>query len=788
MMQMQFPWNAAPTLCPDFHWQSAVLGGAQFVQRNFLLSPNIGFSRAWMNHDTYAFPHLHPHSQMRGNQYQNDVLAPEILSVQKVGSIWEPQGSPCIASPRLQDWSAAHYNQFHEFIKTRMQFAWKPEYLQVLHEIGIVSWMEVFRADLQDARLARLPALQVALKKVASEFELQYTKLPMRSLTMPGIQSDLMDMLRHHMPGSCRELYLSSLVNLGILSCSDAVRAAANGDFAPFSKSGVPQRMRRQLDKLAASFSATGILCLTRGLLKSANLPRANEQGNVFKMQQDAVRVHSTWTIEGLNQAPDVLSVFYELIGSVKQHMTHPWTDEDSQELWDMGIVSPVDLSFIFEHGFLDTFLILRSPLQAALKQVAKDTQDITAPVLIPCMDLALIDLLETHMQQTLCRFMRSSLANLGILTCADAAVAVSEGKCGDLSLSGIPMDLRRPLCHVAALENSRRTLQTASTIDNSRVDWVQGVNLKALVGTGRMADEFVDPMPHLSRDMGVSSNRTDVTETHLHLPHTIATDSRTSQHTAVFRRAGAVASMSGGTSKIQRRQESMTYPSTRRSTRHTIYVPESSVEHQYDGQAQKNTRQRKISKDSLLTLPSVILKKSNIPNSGLGLFAVHDIEANKLISEYGGEVISVAEGARRRIKGDGTHVRSMGMHSVGKSSWLLDASVTDDFPTEYYVKHHMMGGFVNGSKIGSENAVYFTSNVVCLGYTHPYSPREAGVGGHKRKRTELTDPLCHPYRTYIKSSKLIKAGEEILTNYGTTYWNFHDELQGQGGKPHFEE
>jgi hypothetical protein len=57
---------------------------------------------------------------------------------------------------------------------------------------------------------------------------------------------------------------------------------------------------------------------------------------------------------------------------------------------------------------------------------------------------------------------------------------------------------------------------------------------------------------------------------------------------------------------------------------------------------------------------------------------------------------------------------------------------------------------------------------------------QETGVHEHKRKRAEYTNPLCHPYRCYIKSSKLIKAGEEILTNYGATYWNFDDELHAE--------
>ena len=146
--------------------------------------------------------------------------------------------------------------------------------------------------------------------------------------------------------------------------------------------------------------------------------------------------------------------------------MQHPLTDEDSQDLWDMGILLPIELLFVYDNAYLDTFLILRSPLQAALKRVAKKIQGITAPVMMPCMEPKLINILEKHMRQPLCRFMRSSLVNLGILTCADAAIVASEGKCGALSLSGTLIDLRRPICHVAALQNARRKMETASKID----------------------------------------------------------------------------------------------------------------------------------------------------------------------------------------------------------------------------------------------------------------------------------------------------------------------------------
>jgi len=116
---------------------------------------------------------------------------------------------------------------------------------------------------------------------------------------------------------------------------------------------------------------------------------------------------------------------------------------------------------------------------------------------------------------------MRSSLVNLGFLTCADAAIAASEGKCGALRLSGIPMDLRKPICHVAALQNARRKTQTASKMNICHVDSAQKVNQETFVETSGMADQSDNPIQPSSYVMGVSSNQTDVTETHLHSLHT---------------------------------------------------------------------------------------------------------------------------------------------------------------------------------------------------------------------------------------------------------------------------
>ena len=58
MMQIQFPLIATPMLCPDIRWKSSVMGGAHYVQPNLLLSPSLGFSSAWVNHETNAFSHL----------------------------------------------------------------------------------------------------------------------------------------------------------------------------------------------------------------------------------------------------------------------------------------------------------------------------------------------------------------------------------------------------------------------------------------------------------------------------------------------------------------------------------------------------------------------------------------------------------------------------------------------------------------------------------------------------------------------------------------------------------
>jgi hypothetical protein len=77
----------------------------------------------------------------------------------------------------------------------------------------------------------------------------------------------------------------------------------------------------------------------------------------------------------------------------------------------------------------------------------------------------------------------------------------------------------------------------------------------------------------------------------------------------------------------------------------------------------------------------------------GLGVFANEAIPKGSWVTEYGGEVISYDEASRRRLLGEDTHIRSLG---VGRAVSCLDSRLRGTWHLDYYKKHHMMGGILN--------------------------------------------------------------------------------------------
>ena len=128
--------------------------------------------------------------------------------------------------------------------------------------------------------------------------------------------------------------------------------------------------------------------------------------------------------------------------------------------------------------------------------------------------------------------------------------------------------------------------------------------------------------------------------------------------------------------------------------------------------------RQRAIGGSrGLLVLPALEVRPSPIPHGGLGVFAVKSIKKGTWLTEYGGEIIDNEEARRRRTCGDDTHIRS-----CGYMERCIDARVRACWDIDYYVRHHMVGGFFNDAHGTGKpvNTAYVTTEMR-LGYQHPY-------------------------------------------------------------------
>jgi uncharacterized protein len=118
-------------------------------------------------------------------------------------------------------------------------------------------------------------------------------------------------------------------------------------------------------------------------------------------------------------------------------------------------------------------------------------------------------------------------------------------------------------------------------------------------------------------------------------------------------------------------------------------------------------------------------LKTSTVPGAGLGLFTVHDIEPDRLITPYIGDVISADE-YESRDNGYGLE-REDGM--------IVDASSTQSCIARY-------------------------ANM-CL----PINIERDGCNGNNSVFEEYEGEL------WVVSTKHIKANEEIFAHYGLEYW-----------------
>lgn len=123
--------------------------------------------------------------------------------------------------------------------------------------------------------------------------------------------------------------------------------------------------------------------------------------------------------------------------------------------------------------------------------------------------------------------------------------------------------------------------------------------------------------------------------------------------------------------------------------------------------------------------------KKSLLPNAGKGLFTDADIKKDSEIIEYLGEIVPWSVCEARANKGDD-----------GYAFWISKNHAIDAFNTPQHIAR-----YANDAK----------------GFNRVEGLRNNSQYIVKRKNGER--------RVFIVASRGIKAGSEILVDYGTDYW-----------------
>ncbi len=153
-------------------------------------------------------------------------------------------------------------------------------------------------------------------------------------------------------------------------------------------------------------------------------------------------------------------------------------------------------------------------------------------------------------------------------------------------------------------------------------------------------------------------------------------------------------------------------------------------------GHSKHNKTSRKELKElkNMFDTKKYYLDRSTIKQAGYGVFSKRDLPAKTRIDEYLGEIIDDEEGAKRQDK---TYFFRV-MHKDGNSH------IIDALPHE----HSNIMKFVNGVKTAQQ-----------------------------RKRQN-----CEAYqrnnKIYYRTIRDVKAGEELLVDYGPTYWLNPEELE----------
>jgi hypothetical protein len=177
------------------------------------------------------------------------------------------------------------------------------------------------------------------------------------------------------------------------------------------------------------------------------------------------------------------------------------------------------------------------------------------------------------------------------------------------------------------------------------------------------------------------------------------------------------------------------------------------------DGDEPAKRRQR-FAKPFFATVgDGVEIRRSNIPQAGNGLFATRRFEAGDPITIYEGQLIThkqAQELTRQRLH---THVRSHIAHR-----WDLDGSrLADGTPiTEPLEQMRGLGGgaFINHIDEARVNATFDHVDSELM---------KKAFDDFARGGSPTFDPTQR--YTFVRATKTILPGDEILTDYGKDYW-----------------
>jgi len=141
-----------------------------------------------------------------------------------------------------------------------------------------------------------------------------------------------------------------------------------------------------------------------------------------------------------------------------------------------------------------------------------------------------------------------------------------------------------------------------------------------------------------------------------------------------------------------------------------------------------------------------VEVRRSNLPNAGLGLFATRAFAAGELVTEYDGCVIDEVEAKARQDQKVSTHIRSLGPkhafidgRDVPNERWRGGASFVNDplsrvwYNTEFF--QYRPAGYTPGVSRGGSNVFE---------------------------------------RVYVRATKAIPPGEEVYVDYGKDFWDLY--------------